>query len=45
MAAAFGVTSINNIPDNWKEKAEFFVRQFDCGLIRREMVQVEGATK
>src|SRR5580698_3240712 len=39
MAAAFGVTRLENVPDKWKEKAEFFVRQFDCGLIRREMVK------
>jgi hypothetical protein len=38
MAAAFGVTNLDNVPKEWQEKAEFFVRQFDCGLIRREMI-------
>jgi hypothetical protein len=34
MAAAFGVTCLERVPSVWREKAEFFVRQFDCGLIR-----------
>ena len=38
MAAAFGVTQLEQVPSEWREKAEFFVRQFDLGLIQREMV-------
>jgi hypothetical protein len=38
MAAAFGVVNLDQIPSKWRDKAEFFARQFDCGLIRREMV-------
>jgi len=36
MAAAFGVNSLNSIPALWKPKAEFFVSQYDNGLIRRD---------
>jgi hypothetical protein len=43
MAAAFGVRNLEQVPAEWREKAEFFVGQFDCGLIRLEMaVQKQG---
>ena len=38
MAAAFGVDGIEHIPSEWRDKAKFFISQFDAGLIRRDMV-------
>ena len=35
MAVAFGARSLNAIPAEWREKAQMFVRLFDCGLIAR----------